>query len=488
MTRDRWLWVIILLGAAVRLYGLGERSLSYDECQQFWASQGNVLISNRNITLDPPLFALLLHAWSLAGRSETWLRLLPCLLGVLGIPAVYALARRLCGDVASARVAALFFALAPYPIRYSQSLRVYSLTLLLCALLPAAWLAAMQQDDRRHRVRIALLACAGLLAMYGVIWLAGALLVSSLLWPAAGAAGKRLGAAVSMVAGMAAAIPFYLLSLPAQMGQGTPAYFYEDKFLPLDHLSAAVAFLGNGLLGLCGFFSYLHPASALLFGALALVGMARLARDPSRRPMLLVFTLAVLAAAAASALRLYPFGATRQMLYAAPLFYAFAAHGILGLRPLARGSLTFLCLTSMFVGCGLFLYRYHSEPGGQEMRPVIRYLAEHALPTDRILVNKDAIPQFRFYFSGDPAAVVWGRETVIRDYVAEVNQLLGSNSSARTWLVFSHGWSDQRRSELQSVDSRFAIQDRFEAHRAATYLLVPRRDDAAPSPPASLRP
>ena len=94
MRKDRWLWAILILGAVVRLYGLGERSLSYDECQQFWASQGNPLVSNRRITLDPPLFALLLHAPSLVSRSEAWLRLLPCLFGILAIPAVALLARR----------------------------------------------------------------------------------------------------------------------------------------------------------------------------------------------------------------------------------------------------------------------------------------------------------------------------------------------------------------------------------------------------------
>ncbi|MCI0409168.1 MAG: glycosyltransferase family 39 protein, partial [Acidobacteria bacterium] len=437
MIRDRWLWIILLLGVAVRLYGLGERSLSYDECQQYWASQGNALISNREITLDPPLFAVLLHAWSLVGRSETWLRLLPCLLGILGIPAIYGLSQRISGDASTARVAALFFALAPYPIRYSQSLRVYSLTLLLCALLPAAWLAGKENDSLRRRFRIAVLTCAGLLAMYGVIWLAGTLLAAALLFPASGDSWNRLGRAGFLIAGMVAALPFYLYSLPTQMSQGTPGYFYEDKFLPLDHLSSAVTFLGRGLLGLSGYFSFVHPASALLFGALALLGMARLARDPSRRPMLLVFALAILAAAGASAFRLYPFGATRQMLYAAPLFYAFAAHGILALRPLARGSLTLLCVAALMVGCGVFLYRYHTGPGGQEMRPVMSYLAQHASPTDRILVNKDAIPQFRFYYAGDPGAVVWGRETVIRDYLAEVNRLLDANPSARFWLVFS---------------------------------------------------
>jgi hypothetical protein len=271
------------------------------------------------------------------------------------------------------------------------------------------------------------------------------------------------------------------------MSQGTPAYFYEDKFLPLDPLPS-VAFLGRGLLGLSGYFSFVHPASGLLFGALALLGMVRLARDPSRRPMPLVFTLAILAAAIASAFRLYPFGATRQMLYAAPLFYAFAAHGILSLRAFARGSLTLLCVASLIIGCGAFLYRYHTEPGGQEMRPVMSYLAKHASPADRILVNKDAIPQFRFYYDGDPGAVVWGKETVIRDYLAEVNRLLSENPSARFWLVFSHGWSDERRSDLQKVDPRFELQDTFEAHRAAVYLFTPRRVEAGASPTVSPQP
>src|SRR2546427_12292074 len=89
MKNDRWLWAILLLGAAVRLVGLGERSLSYDECQQFWASQGNALISNREITLDPPGFACLLHLHAAAGRGETWLRLRPARSGTWRSPPAY---------------------------------------------------------------------------------------------------------------------------------------------------------------------------------------------------------------------------------------------------------------------------------------------------------------------------------------------------------------------------------------------------------------
>src|SRR5438034_1519120 len=174
MKNDRWLWAILVLGAAVRLVGLGRRSLSYDECQQFWASQGNALISNREITLDPPGFACLLHLHAAAGRSETWLRLLPCLFGILAIAAVYRLAAAATGKLWTARAAAFFIALAPYPIRYSQSLRLYSQAMFFAALLVAAFLQAADEEQSRGWSNSLLLGCftfAALLSVYGSFWL-----------------------------------------------------------------------------------------------------------------------------------------------------------------------------------------------------------------------------------------------------------------------------------------------------------------------------
>lgn len=474
MRSDRWLWVILCLGAAVRLYGLGERSLSYDECQQYWASQGNVLRSNRTITLDPPAFAALLHLQSLAATSEISLRLLPCLLGILGIPAVYLLARRLSDDAFAARASAFFFALAPYPIRYSQSLRVYSLTLLVCALLPALFLIELSGPSRRRFWILGGLACAGLLTMYGVVWLVAGMLAILALLPSARESSGRLGAAAALVAGGLAAAPLYAYSLPVQMTQGTPASFYDDKFLPLDGLLPALRFLAMGLLDLFGYFSFILPATGLAFGALAITGMFHAWPRREGRMASVLFAFAVAAAAAASAFRLYPFGGTRQMLYSAPLFYAFAGCGIAALKGRFGGWLSRGLLASLVLGCAVFLVRYHTEPGGQEMRPALQYMSRKAESGDRVLVNKDAIPQFRFYYGGSPAAVRWGKETVILDYVEEVNRILASEPSGRWWLVFSHGWSDERRALLARLDPRYVIADRFEAHRAAVFLLEPR--------------
>jgi len=75
---------------------------------------------------------------------------------------------------------------------------------------------------------------------------------------------------------------------------------------------------------------------------------------------------------------------------------------------------------------------------------------------------------------------VEGRETVIRDYISEVNRLMATAPRSRWWLVFSHGWSAERRRELAAIDPRFLPGQRIEAYRAAAYLFVPRTGSPAP--------
>ncbi|HKB06689.1 MAG TPA: hypothetical protein VKF61_00265, partial [Candidatus Polarisedimenticolia bacterium] len=272
---------------------------------------------------------------------------------------------------------------------------------------------------------------------------------------------------------------WYLLSLPVQLTQGTPASFYEDKFLPLDPWPAA-GFLIRGTLDLFAFLSFIHIGTGLIFGSLAVLGVFHLRGHRTGADLGVVFAGCLASAAAASAFRLYPYGGTRQMLFVAPLFYVLCAAGIESLRHRLRGAPAVAVLMMIAAGCGIFLYRYHTEPGGQEMRPVMQALQEAALPEDRILVNRDALPQFRFYYRGDPARVVEGKESVIRDYLSEANQLMAAAPRSRWWLVFSHGWSAERRAELSALSPRFVENRRLEAYRAAAYLFVPRADSADP--------
>jgi len=105
---------------------------------------------------------------------------------------------------------------------------------------------------------------------------------------------------------------------------------------------------------------------------------------------------------------------------------------------------------------------------------VVRWLETAARPDDYILVNSDARPQFRFYYRGDPSRVIEGRVSVIRDYLSEADLVMARAPGSRWWLVFSHGWSAERRVELEAIDRRFVAGERFEAYRAAAYLFAPR--------------
>ncbi len=134
---DSWLMpVIVLLGAALRLYNLTYHSLWFDEAISIrWAQSGvsRILEVSMKLVDDrlPPLYYLLLKWWGdVAGLSEFSARFPSVVFGTLLIPVVYALGRRLFGQRTGA-LAALLTALNPFLIWYSQEARMYSLAVLL---------------------------------------------------------------------------------------------------------------------------------------------------------------------------------------------------------------------------------------------------------------------------------------------------------------------------------------------------------------------
>jgi mannosyltransferase len=145
LMRDRstdWVpWALtaaIAIAAAIRFATLGMQSYHHDEA---WTA-GVVLHKSLFTTLDqvgstestPPLYYVLAWIWSkFFGTGEWGLRSLSALFGIVTIPVVYLIGRRLAG----ARVgvaAAAFAAVNPALIWYSQEARAYSLLILLSAL------------------------------------------------------------------------------------------------------------------------------------------------------------------------------------------------------------------------------------------------------------------------------------------------------------------------------------------------------------------
>ena len=119
--------LILLSAAALRLYKLGEWSLWIDEIYSLQSAQ-SVLDSGQ---LIQPISTLLISA-SIQnfGTSEWSLRLAPAFVGVISLPVLYFLVRKVF-DQHVALIAVLLLAISPWHLYWSQNARFYTMLFLL---------------------------------------------------------------------------------------------------------------------------------------------------------------------------------------------------------------------------------------------------------------------------------------------------------------------------------------------------------------------
>ncbi|MCX5770687.1 MAG: glycosyltransferase family 39 protein [Candidatus Hydrogenedentes bacterium] len=142
-TRQRrvLLAVVFVLGAGLRLYHLGERSLWYDEAFLFQTSHVfdlHATFMDPAQNMDPPLMLAAARFWEYPARAagldsaskayDYYLRLFPCLLGILSIGLVARVCRVWTGDPTLSVFAAFLYAISPFQVYYAQEFRSYALT------------------------------------------------------------------------------------------------------------------------------------------------------------------------------------------------------------------------------------------------------------------------------------------------------------------------------------------------------------------------
>jgi hypothetical protein len=148
----RWVMAAAILALAViwRLIGIQTTEAWRDEAvtlihlQSTWHD----LVTRLPLVEDsPPMFFLLLKAWSLLFTSEWTQRLLAVVFGAATVAMLMALAERI--RPGSWWIAGLLVAFSPVPVHYSQELRVYSLLMLLVVL--SLWATEMIARDPKSR-------------------------------------------------------------------------------------------------------------------------------------------------------------------------------------------------------------------------------------------------------------------------------------------------------------------------------------------------
>jgi hypothetical protein len=134
---------LVLLAAALRFWRLGDWSVESDEVFLLRDSLHPTLRNPR------PLLYFMNHylVAPLHPLNELGLRLLPALFGVLAIPALYFIARRLVGTRA-ALFAAFLLTVSPLHVIFSQFARYWTLVFLLCAVYPYALYLGVRDRNR----------------------------------------------------------------------------------------------------------------------------------------------------------------------------------------------------------------------------------------------------------------------------------------------------------------------------------------------------
>ncbi|MES2766345.1 MAG: glycosyltransferase family 39 protein [Bacteroidota bacterium] len=127
------LFIVTLLGAILRFYGLAHESFWLDEtASAIWAHKPVAEILQMQGEVHPPLYYLLLSFWvKVFGGSDFSLRAVSAIFSTVSIPLLYFTARELFKNKNTALISSLFLAVAQFHLQFSQEARSYTMMVFL---------------------------------------------------------------------------------------------------------------------------------------------------------------------------------------------------------------------------------------------------------------------------------------------------------------------------------------------------------------------
>lgn len=414
-----WEWALLLLilavGVAARLVFI-QRAVEYDEAYtyvEFARHPVRQIISDYHHPNNHVLHTLLVHLSTRLFGGGLWaVRLPACAAGVLILPAVYALGRRLYHPWAGLAAAGLL-AVTPAMVSYSVNARGYTL-LTLCAVL--LFLLADSARARKNRAAWALMALVTALGFYTIPTmlypfgiLAAWLFLSGVLGDIDAAYGGWKGWMTYLIVyGAAAGLLSMLLYLPIFRVKGLWNVFNHDPIVQSLTMHDFTTTLAQRLTGILG--EWIPGGLAGWLGAVFLIGLALsvlLQRKASRSRVNI--PLAGLLFVVPALLVQRPLLLPRVWFFLLPLLALCAVAGWLALAGRlpwrgASSAAAALALALALLGGGRWLAAawqdparvYHSAPDGAAQ--VSQYLRDHLGDGDLVVVTQLYDARFWYYF------------------------------------------------------------------------------------------
>jgi len=432
--------IITLLGAFLRLYHLGFKSLWFDELVIYSNSLGSISeIVQKNALRNsaPPTFTFLVHFISYLGHSEFWLRLPSCIAGILAIPVGYLAFKRHAGQL-GAVFGCLLLAIAHIQIKYSQEVREYSFVVLFALLLCYFTIEAIHKKDLKHFLLFTMTASISILFQYGLALVVTVL--SGIIFAYLVKDGKRkLGWFVlSYIPVVLSVVLVYFTSLRYQYQPGgfasstylSSSYFRGD----IAHLPVFFIYNTEAIFR----FSFSTKCESVL-SLLCVLGCFYCVTQKQYFPPLMLFGLFGFIFLA-SVFSLYPYDGTRQAIFLTVPLYLIAS---IGMCYFERKNLhpAISILFGIFIIYGGMAAAGDSQKESPEnMKPVVKILKDQFRSDDQIFVSPGSAPAFQYYLNSLSDHLVRPGnscnnqdKTVFTEHIESITVYPG-----RVWLLFTH--------------------------------------------------
>lgn len=372
--------LITVLAAALRVFHLGARSLNLDEGFSIFLARASVSEFWSFVRLgefNMVLYYSLLRGVSGVASTEAAYRSLSAFFGIITIPVLYMLGRRLYGPVAGL-TAALLFAIHPYAIAISQLARSYALVVLLAGL--SSWLLLTFLERPSWRTAFgyaAFTACAVYSHIFALL-----LIAAQLVWLLVFRR-ERLSVIVAAAFGtlLLLLLPMFFLIARAN-GSGlawvAPLSLAQIRYV----LYALTLSRGRSLL-------------YVLVWGIALFAAHRDRTGESRsNDSLVILWLTLPPAITILASLLKPLLVERYLAICLPAAVLLAVRGLLYLAAYVRAVAVVLFVLIMLYSVGSIRFYFRHPNYGENWRAVIEHVLSNASPGDDIVVD----PYTRFTF------------------------------------------------------------------------------------------
>ena len=507
--------LILLLAFWLRVSGVTNRSLWYDEAVEFMSANvpfGSLFEMITTVNLQPPLFTVMLHGWLKIGGEPVWLRLLPILISMLTLVGVMKLGQLILGRTAG-WLAGFIVATLPAEIYYAQDLGEYALAV--CTLTWSLFFLYLAQKRSGWRYWIAwgLLATLSTFSHYGmgIVILASAsvVLVENVIR-------KR---SVLILRQSVVAFAFFIVGMPvlwmffsqqlskiqANLGAALPVTSLiqeANRFLRGTHDTFTFLLYGSPLSPIP---KWLGAALLIIFGLLVIRFYRQM---PKRVFWWFVVTFAIYFVLVRTGLYAGVFGLRYSQIFTPILVILVASAAVMLMRHVNRWlGVTLVVLT---ITAALWAYPHPSgvnsvwnqDPWSpvEQMGPVFDKWWQRRHEDEVTYVYYGANPAFRYYWwlngsqasadAGDrehPSACLddltdsscdefgiyigsWFRQLPVEEKLARMEAQMGEWPQ-KIWLLFGHVHESEDEDIVKALSSIYEVTDKFQEEGAAAYLL-----------------